>query len=131
MQRQGFRNKGNKAFQLCAKPVLTVIHTFVSDNNYIREDDSYPHHLNQPEKGAKQNRISLELEAWPREGMFTQSLLYLQLYRKLIIFVLSQLQLAICVLSRTGADSAHGDKGVLQPVHMVTGVCWGPWEGGT
>lgn len=45
--------------------------------------------------------------------MFMQSLLYLQLCRKLIIFGLSQLQLAICVLSRTGADSAHSDRGVL------------------
>lgn len=30
-----FRNKGNKAFQLCAKSVLTVIRTFVSDKTYI------------------------------------------------------------------------------------------------
>lgn len=35
VQRPGFRNKGNKAFQLCAKSVLAVTHTFVSDKTCI------------------------------------------------------------------------------------------------
>lgn len=37
MQKPGFRSKGHKAFQSCAKSVLTAFHTFVSDKNYAMQ----------------------------------------------------------------------------------------------